>query len=709
MELGALPDFHQLQGKSMNRTHDCVYITPFVVVLVVVLGVTPTFAQPQWNEEGFWNTGKMAANGTRTRVGYIDDLGKYVYMEDGASETIRTGYETKLYQQIKTHAATSPQEMITPETMFNYALYASRDEAGNANAQTAMLTALNVTRLLARPQQWSDRLQKGGYAPTDAALPLLNDLVGSQSVDEQPPFPDLLVGQDRMKFLRKPNGEPVVPEWSFGLFSNKQNQVFSTMPGVEGETDSGLFQVFNGGSHYYFWTGAVAEMAAGRDAATAAVRYEQFTKWLGKGEEPEAARIEGANAIRGRDFSRYIRDKMTSMNDLLSFIEKSSDPDLRFLGMQSTTWWTAIRSTDIFTRLMRDEGDSLQYARLLMALSQAEQYALGGKQADPQKFLPIAGELGEKYLRLLQELLGDNADLSKLSAARIHKLLLQILDKIKSAIEPSTLINCRIVLIPPFHPDSQKAVEGTIQFASGRAEELNGKRELSIFFSHLNELDAFLRGGGIAMNLREPRKVTQLKVVTSPQLVRHDGNLGAQVTFIVYLTGFLKGDSNSINSNFLPMEEIKDVPGVGKDHAIGSMVSLGNGAAAHNLGYSIARHQSGAEARAVMAEYQTTIKKGFAPMKAVPGMELVDSSRNLGLLSITDLSWRSQNAPVTGTSYTMAVIYRDDFLIYYGHSGPGFKINYTKEAQEIRERCQKLIDLRFPREASNDPPKKPPA
>ena len=127
------------------------------------------------------------------------DLFWYMIDEDGTVPLIRSGYEVALYRRLKTRLLNREvMQRLPREEVFTEALHAMTEVLRSPNGTdpvsvsvpAALLTAHNVTRLLARPEQWLHdfpRTPAGQVRPNDdMAWPILLDLTGRQSVDADP-------------------------------------------------------------------------------------------------------------------------------------------------------------------------------------------------------------------------------------------------------------------------------------------------------------------------------------------------------------------------------------------------------------------------------------------------------------------------------------------------------------------------------------------
>ena len=205
----------------------------------------------------FWNK----IGGTGWDIGNLRNsywLGtKGLHYEDGKDKPIRTGYEVALYNKIKDFIATHPNEKIDTSAILKMGLESASDNK-KVNLQVALLTVHNVVRFLARPGQWAADSPTGkssvhdyGHPSTDPLYPVFRELRGYESTQGTS-----LVKTMGIKLRTKETqidvaGVPVNSQWTQELFDPVKG-VFSPLPGASNS-------LWNGGAHYYFWVGAVAD------------------------------------------------------------------------------------------------------------------------------------------------------------------------------------------------------------------------------------------------------------------------------------------------------------------------------------------------------------------------------------------------------------------------------------------------------------------
>lgn len=186
------------------------------------------------------------------------DLAYFLKDEDGVTPLIRTGYETELYRHLKHRLLNKeafPERLPMPD-LFMEAIFAisSQVRGGDdsqileVNIVDVFLTAHNVARLLARPEQWW-----GAFPSTpagqnrlkdDAAHAIYLDILGDRSVDFYPSL---------KQYFRWRNFDPLkLTEVFFG-----GPGVFQYFAEVNGARDTFPPSHINAGIHYYFWIGAL--------------------------------------------------------------------------------------------------------------------------------------------------------------------------------------------------------------------------------------------------------------------------------------------------------------------------------------------------------------------------------------------------------------------------------------------------------------------
>jgi hypothetical protein len=234
-------------------------------------------AMREWSADGrsavydtkaFWSALGPEAN--------FQALARYLTIEDGVHKPIRTGREVVLYEGLKKVIRSTPPGTpvnLSFARVMQLALDASADGTGRANISTALLTAHNVVRVLARPLQWTGPGNQGdyGHPPSDPMTPIFDDLrrVASGTL------PQIMIS--RGMNIRSLPGGTTSGDWSMQLF-NQDKGVFSTANGASNAE-------WNGGSHYYFWIGALARTHLGGGAILWGIAKELDAKRAGGIEE----------------------------------------------------------------------------------------------------------------------------------------------------------------------------------------------------------------------------------------------------------------------------------------------------------------------------------------------------------------------------------------------------------------------------------------
>ena len=214
-------------------------------------------------------------------------LKDYLKDEDGTVVVIRTGYEVALYKRLKNRLVNRevyprlPIEDLFAETIYAMMEVQRGDDATvpiKINIPDVLLTAHNVTRLLARPEQWTLNPRwpdSGQHRPThDLAWPILLDLTGQQSVDSYPTIPH---------YFRWRN---VLPQDITEAFYGSPG-VFQYFGAANRADDGYPPSHWNGGIHYYYWVGALGEWMG--DALSFGLygfygaEWAKFTEYLKKG------------------------------------------------------------------------------------------------------------------------------------------------------------------------------------------------------------------------------------------------------------------------------------------------------------------------------------------------------------------------------------------------------------------------------------------
>lgn len=222
------------------------------------------------------------------------EMTAFVYYEDGAGKLLRTGYEVALFRRLKQRfrqrAPPLTQKRLLHETIdVMIGQRRDRQPVGPWNIELAdvLLTAHNVTRLLARPEQWvGDRFDPGrGLHVTDggenryvadSAFPIILDLRGIHSVDDGPTMRALAMNRGSFQ------GEWINEEFfgPRGVFVFHHDMVMQPRAVDERKARGWTAAHWNGGIHYYYFVGALASFYGSRVGASASGWMEGWVKWL---------------------------------------------------------------------------------------------------------------------------------------------------------------------------------------------------------------------------------------------------------------------------------------------------------------------------------------------------------------------------------------------------------------------------------------------
>ncbi|MBK9072278.1 MAG: hypothetical protein IPL79_14960 [Myxococcales bacterium] len=240
-------------------------------------------------------------------------LGSYLYAEDGGATSslatgadqpvkpIRTGFEVGLYRLIKEHIVRGGAP-LTPAQILHYSLASVREPNGRANIATAIVTAHNVVRAMARPDKWVgdlvdvrgqpcpdvnpncgyDAATAGhyGHPPTDVMMPVFRDLIGASSVDAGVSFYQLRGGRAGLV-------DQAVLLAAFAPGSS----AFAQLPAAS-------TALHNGGSHYYYWIGAVGQIFLGASVTEMGNLVERVITKLPS--DPWAGYVQGEHLLDGK-------------------------------------------------------------------------------------------------------------------------------------------------------------------------------------------------------------------------------------------------------------------------------------------------------------------------------------------------------------------------------------------------------------------------
>ncbi len=215
-------------------------------------------------------------------------LAAYLHLEDGSTpfKPLRTGYEVALYNKIKDFIVNRPPgARLGPDELLRMGLdVTSSQNNGIANLQVTFLTVHNVVRLLARQEHWFGDFpdnrrgtREVGHLPDDPAYPILQDILGLGTTGGQA-LPDIL------HIRHEKSGQVFLGKLRPALFDLKDGP-FQPEPGAQNAEKPEAQAIWNGGCHYYFWVGAVAQSTLGAAAVMGGIRGESKGKEGGSEQE----------------------------------------------------------------------------------------------------------------------------------------------------------------------------------------------------------------------------------------------------------------------------------------------------------------------------------------------------------------------------------------------------------------------------------------
>ena len=214
---------------------------------------------------------------TQKTDGMLKNIGslKALVNEEGRGYKVpRSGHEVAFYKKIKQFIATrKPGQKIDRSHMLQLGMDVCRQENGDVNLPDVYLTIHNVTRLLSRPEMWSDETSMKQMAKDADVYPICQDVLGQKSVDDNPALVDLC-GVKRAssdgKTIKK--GDVIDKRYSLEtLFNLGGDGVFEPLPGA-------LEYQGNGGAYYYFWLGSLSKSLGGQGAIWGGDWYEWAQK-----------------------------------------------------------------------------------------------------------------------------------------------------------------------------------------------------------------------------------------------------------------------------------------------------------------------------------------------------------------------------------------------------------------------------------------------
>lgn len=214
-------------------------------------------------------------------------LGFYVKDEDGKTQLIRTGYEVDLYKSLKKRLMNiEVRKALKPSQVFPVTIRAMLEKQrgkdirrrATINIVDVLLTAHNVTRLLARPEQWDATFPKTDAGQNrfqnDRARAIFQDLYGVKSVDKYPTFAQYMG-------MRKFDYKQV-----YGKFFGPGG-VYKYYKDASQVNDDWEPAHWNAGIHYYYWIGGMVQwlgnhisagLGGGRAGAEPIFLYEYWLK-----------------------------------------------------------------------------------------------------------------------------------------------------------------------------------------------------------------------------------------------------------------------------------------------------------------------------------------------------------------------------------------------------------------------------------------------
>jgi hypothetical protein len=286
--------------------------------------------------DAFWRTVDRNVTDGSTSQLRVRRIIRYLFAEDGGEidhipvAPLRTGYETALYRWVKQRVIANTSR-ITPQEVMDAALNVVKGPDRTAEMGTAMLTALNVIRALSRPSFWVNDSTSGsragrvcpddqpncgwdrnngtyGHPASDPMQPMFQDLLGSRSIDSGPAL-GLRLGA-RV-------GDLFTGDRIAALF-NRERGAFSNLPYTS--TDE-----MNGGSHYYFFTGAMGEHFLGSVPAELGLLVERIIKI---GPAFRAGIVQGIHFQDGADLVHGCIARAAAQNSGLH----ASDPNTPTVG-----------------------------------------------------------------------------------------------------------------------------------------------------------------------------------------------------------------------------------------------------------------------------------------------------------------------------------------------------------------------------------------
>jgi len=226
----------------------------------------------KWSSAGHhveWDTGAFYR--CTTPPGTFQAMASHLKLEDSNNpRPLRSGAEVSFFNKLKNEIASLPPgQRIDQMRMLSLALDAVAGPNGTANLQAALLTVHNVVRMLARPLTWPAE-----PGPADPAYPIFLDLWGRGTSGGR------TLGEV-VHAARRASGQFDDRSFTLTRLFDNDRGVF---PALTGATNT----EWNGGSHYYFWIGALGEATLGTAATMGGLVGElRAKKGAGRGPQGE--------------------------------------------------------------------------------------------------------------------------------------------------------------------------------------------------------------------------------------------------------------------------------------------------------------------------------------------------------------------------------------------------------------------------------------
>lgn len=195
-------------------------------------------------------------------------VANYIKLEEGSQAPLRTTHEVEFYNRLKKYAEIRKEGMVLNMGDLLYVGLDSipRNRDKTVNLFLAVLTIHNVTRIIARPEQWMEELIGNprypgvyGHPETDSVMPVLKDLLGMKPTFGKT-MPELFMEPFKLKWM--PDRSRVYDgNWTVLLYG--PGGLFQIQPGTEIAGTEWDRKHWNGGCHYYYWVGFLGRMSVG--------------------------------------------------------------------------------------------------------------------------------------------------------------------------------------------------------------------------------------------------------------------------------------------------------------------------------------------------------------------------------------------------------------------------------------------------------------